>query len=57
MRNDSHTHIGFDPLFYLQGWSPYCLDLPRLLREAEDAHMDRSWSSLLSPIWIWTSLR
>jgi predicted TIM-barrel fold metal-dependent hydrolase len=38
-RIDCHTHIGFDALFYLQGWSPYCLDIPRLFLEAEDAAM------------------
>jgi predicted TIM-barrel fold metal-dependent hydrolase len=40
MRIDSHTHIGFDPLFYLQGWSPYSLDLPRLFKEAEGCGID-----------------
>ena len=39
-RIDCHTHIGVDPLFYLQSWSPYCLDVPRLLQEAEGAGMD-----------------
>lgn len=40
MRIDNHTHIGFDPLFYLQGWSPYCLDIPRLFSETEGAGID-----------------
>lgn len=35
MKIDNHVHIGVDPLFYLQGWSPYCLDLPQLHLEAE----------------------
>ena len=39
-RIDCHTHVGFDALFYLKGWSPYCLDIPRLFLEAEDAAMD-----------------
>ena len=41
MRIDSHTHIGFDPRFYLQGWSPYCADLTRLFLEAKGAGIDR----------------
>ncbi|MFA5688743.1 MAG: amidohydrolase family protein [Kiritimatiellales bacterium] len=41
MRIDSHTHIGFDPLYYLQGWSPYCADLTRLFLDAEGAEIDR----------------
>ena len=41
MRIDSHTHIGFDPRFYLQGWSPYCADLTRLFLEAGGAKIDR----------------
>ena len=41
MRIDSHTHIGFDPRFYLQGWSPYCADLTRLFLEAEGTGIDR----------------
>ena len=40
MRIDNHTHVGFDPLYYLQGWSPYCLDLTRLFRESEGAGID-----------------
>ena len=36
MKIDCHVHIGVDPLFYLQGWSPYCLDLTCLLNEAKD---------------------
>jgi predicted TIM-barrel fold metal-dependent hydrolase len=39
-RIDSHAHIGVDPLFYLQGWSPYCLDIPRLFTEAEGTGID-----------------
>ena len=39
-RIDCHTHIGVDHLFYLQGWSPYCSDIPRLLLEAEHAAID-----------------
>jgi predicted TIM-barrel fold metal-dependent hydrolase len=35
MKIDNHVHIGVDPLFYLQGWSPYCLDLKQLQLEAE----------------------
>lgn len=30
---DNHVHIGVDPLFYLNGWSPYCLDLVRMKNE------------------------
>jgi predicted TIM-barrel fold metal-dependent hydrolase len=41
MRIDNHTHIGFDPRFYLQGWSPYCADLSRLFTESEGAGIDR----------------
>jgi predicted TIM-barrel fold metal-dependent hydrolase len=37
---DNHVHIGVDPLFYLNGWSPYCLDLPRLLIEAGGSGID-----------------
>jgi len=40
MRIDNHTHIGVDPLFYLQSWSPYCLDIPRLFQEAEVGGID-----------------
>ncbi|MFA9477430.1 amidohydrolase family protein [Phycisphaerales bacterium AB-hyl4] len=40
MRIDNHTHVGFDPLFYMQGWSPYCLDLPRLFNEADGFNID-----------------
>jgi len=40
MRIDNHTHIGVDPLFYLQSWSPYCLDIPRLFQEAEGCDID-----------------
>lgn len=32
---DNHVHIGVDPLFYINGWSPYSLDLVRLFQEAE----------------------
>jgi len=38
---DCHAHVGFDPLFYLQGWSPYCMDLPRLFNEPGPARIDR----------------
>lgn len=34
-------HIGVDPLFYLKGWSPYCLDLIRLQEETAGAGVDR----------------
>ncbi len=40
MRIDNHVHIGFDPLFYLQGWSPYCADIPRLLNESAGSGID-----------------
>lgn len=39
---DNHVHIGVDPLFYLKGWFPYCLDFERLLGEAKDSGVD-SW--------------
>lgn len=41
MKIDSHVHIGVDPLFYLSGWSPYCLDLPRLQIMTEGSGIDR----------------
>lgn len=41
MRIDNHTHIGVEPLFYLQGWSPFCLDLARLFIQAEGCGIDR----------------
>lgn len=41
MRIDAHTHIGFDPRFYLQGWSPYGADFTRLFLEAEGSGIDR----------------
>lgn len=41
MRIDCHSHIGVDHLFYLQGWSPYCMDLPRFFQETRDQGMDR----------------
>lgn len=34
---DNHVHIGVDPLFYLSGWSPYCLDLERMQNEVADS--------------------
>lgn len=40
MKIDNHVHIGVDPLFYLQGWSPYALDLQRLFNEAGDSGID-----------------
>ncbi len=40
MKIDCHTHIGVDFLFYYQGWSPYCLDIPRLIREATGTGID-----------------
>lgn len=40
MKIDNHVHIGVDPLFYLQGWSPYALDLTRLFNEAGDSGVD-----------------
>lgn len=40
MRIDSHTHAGFDPLFYFQGWLPYALDLTRLQNEAAGTGID-----------------
>lgn len=40
MRIDCHAHVGFDPLFYLQGWSPYCLSVRHLLSDAEGTGMD-----------------
>jgi predicted TIM-barrel fold metal-dependent hydrolase len=41
MKIDNHVHIGVDPLFYLSGWSPYCLDLPRLQIMTEGSGIDR----------------
>ena len=41
MRIDNHNHIGVDPLFYLQGWSPYCMDVPRFIHETRDSGIDR----------------
>lgn len=40
MKIDNHVHIGVDPLFYYQGWSPYCLDLIRLMEEAGQSGID-----------------
>ncbi len=40
MRIDNHSHIGVDPLFYLQGWQPYCMDLTRHVMETEGAGID-----------------
>ncbi|MCX6969938.1 MAG: amidohydrolase family protein [Verrucomicrobia bacterium] len=42
MKIDNHVHIGVDPLFYLNGWSPYALDLPEFLGEAERSGIDRA---------------
>lgn len=42
MKIDCHVHIGVDPLFYLQGWSPYCLDLPHFMLEAGE-HAIGAW--------------
>ena len=42
MTIDNHVHIGVEPLFYLKGWFPYCLDFERLLGEAKDSGVD-SW--------------
>lgn len=41
MKIDNHVHIGIDPLFYVNGWSPYALDVPRLLGEVEGLGIDR----------------
>lgn len=41
MRIDNHVHWGFDPLFYLQKWQPYCLDSTRFLQESEGTGIDR----------------
>lgn len=41
MRFDNHVHLGVDPLFYVNGWSPYALDVPRLLGEVEGTSIDR----------------
>lgn len=41
MKIDNHVHIGVDPLFYFQGWSPYCLDLPQLQLEAEGTGIEQ----------------
>lgn len=41
MRIDNHTHLGVDPLFYLQGWSPYCLDIPRLFADSAGSRVDQ----------------
>lgn len=41
MRIDNHVHIGVDPLFYVNGWSPYALDVPGLLGEGENTGIDR----------------
>ncbi len=42
MKIDCHAHIGVDPLFYLNGWSPYALGLPEYLVEAERSGIDRA---------------
>jgi len=41
MKIDNHVHIGVDPLFYVNGWSPYALDVSRLLGEVEGSGIDR----------------
>lgn len=41
MKIDNHVHIGVDPLFYVNGWSPYALDVPRLLAEGKNTGIDR----------------
>src|SRR5690606_921752 len=40
MKIDNHVHIGFDPLYYLQGWSPYCADFTRLINESAGSGID-----------------
>jgi predicted TIM-barrel fold metal-dependent hydrolase len=40
MKIDCHVHIGVDPLFYVNGWSPYALDLEGMLRHAEGTGID-----------------
>lgn len=42
MKIDNHVHIGADPLFYLNGWSPYALGLAEFLVEAERSGIDRA---------------
>ena len=42
MKIDNHVHIGVDPLFYLNGWSPYALGLPEYLAAAERCGIDRA---------------
>lgn len=41
MRIDNHVHIGVDPLFYVNGWSPYALEVPGLLGEGANTGIDR----------------
>lgn len=41
MRIDNHVHIGVEPLFYVNGWSPYALDVPRLMMETSETGIDR----------------
>jgi predicted TIM-barrel fold metal-dependent hydrolase len=42
MKIDNHVHIGVDPLFYLNGWSPYSLGLAEFLVEMERSGIDRA---------------
>jgi len=42
MKIDNHVHIGIDPLFYVNRWSPYALGLPEFLVEAERTGIDRA---------------
>ena len=42
MKIDNHVHIGVDPFFYVNGWSPYALGLPEFLVEAERSGIDRA---------------
>lgn len=42
MKIDCHVHIGCDPLFYINRWSPYALGLPEFLVEAERSGVGRS---------------
>ncbi len=40
MKIDCHAHIGVDPLFYLNSWSPYALGLPEFLVETDRSGID-----------------
>jgi len=42
MKIDNHVHIGVDPCFYVNGWSPYALGLPEFLVEADRSGIDRA---------------